>query len=73
MNIIVNAKECFVSSPRISYDWVVHLAGMSGRPTVTYYGRRTGDSQRSGTMYPGCLSLDLEDGMVFNVAHTGNA
>jgi len=74
MKITVNAREHEFPGSQITYGEVVGLAGMTGRPTVTYRGRPDGDSQRAGTMLPMANArLVLSPGMVFAVAHTGNA
>ena len=73
MQIDVNGKQMFFTGSQITYQEIVALAEMTGEPSVTYHGRRHGDSQRSGMMSPGCKAIELEEGMNFNVAHTGNA
>lgn len=70
--IILNGKTCDVDA-HLSYEQVVELAGLTGHPTVTYRGKRQGDSCREGEMHTGCNILHIEDGMIFNVMHTGNA
>lgn len=72
IRIVINGEERYTGARSLSYEWVVSLAWMSGHPTVTYSGPRHGDTQRSGTMHPGCADLEIEDGMIFNIAHTGN-
>ena len=75
MKIIVNGGpvELTAGPGHVSYEEVVALAGLSGAPTVTYAGKRDGDVRRQGTMYTGCPPVVVEDGMVFNVIHTGGA
>lgn len=70
MKIIVNGANQDFFGSQISYEEVVALAGEKGTPSVTYRGRRQGDSQRSGMMHPGCKPVPLDEGMVFNVAST---
>ncbi len=73
MKIVINTRVLDFYGSQISYEKVVQLAGMTGHPSVTYRGPRNGDSQRSGIMHPGCKAVELDEGMVFNAQHTGNA
>ncbi len=73
MKITVNGNRLDFFGSQIGYAEVVKLADMSGSPSVTYQGPRAGDTRRSGTMRPGCMPVELDDGMVFNVAHTDRA
>lgn len=73
MQIIVNGNLLRFFGSQIGYEEVVALAGEKGKPSVLYRGRSEGDSQRSGTMYPGCKAVEVEEGMRFEVVHTGNA
>lgn len=49
-----------------TYDYLVALAGMSGKPSVSHAYRK------SGTLRPG-QTLKLEPGMYMHIQHTGNA
>lgn len=74
MKINVNGVEWSASDNfAISYETVVGLAGEFGNPTVVYSWRGAGDLRRSGEMHAGGAPVDLADGMVFSVMHTGNA
>lgn len=73
MHINVNGRSFTFANSQIGYEEVVRLAEMTGTPSVTYVSKRRDDSRRSGAMHTGCTSVELEDGMVFNVVHTGNA
>ncbi len=73
VKIIVNTKVLQFFGSQIRYDEVVKLANMTGYPSVIYRGPPHGDSQRRGIMDPGCDAVEIEDGMVFNVVHTGAA
>lgn len=75
MRVTINGTPHEVDWELASYDDVVVLAGLdpATAPSVTYHGLRRGDSSRSGTMYPGCEPVALEDGMHFTAVHTGNA
>lgn len=73
IKITINGSECYKGARRISYSDIVRLAGMRGHPTVVYQGPKHGDIQRQGTMYVGCEDLEIEDGMIFTVTHTGNS
>jgi hypothetical protein len=72
VKIIVNGQEMPFSGSQISYDEVIALAGKTGHPSVTYRGHVVRDSRREGLMHPGCAAVEVDDGMVFNVMHTGN-
>ena len=69
MQVIISGRSGR-STPLVSYDDVVAMAGMKGWPSVTYKGR--GPEGRSGILTPGG-EVTLTPGMVFNVCHTGNA
>lgn len=73
MNIIVNGEKAFHGLETISYSQVVQLAGYDRDRilSVTYQGRKNGDSRRSGILIPG-REVALEEGMIFNVADTSN-
>lgn len=75
MKITINGKvwTLFQHNDKLSYERVVEHARMKGYPTVTYRGPKNGDTQRQGEMHVGCADVALEDGMAFNVVHTGNA
>lgn len=72
IRIIVNGLE-FLVEEKVTYEQIVELAGKRGNPTVTYSTRRKGDSRRSGEMHQGCNPVQVEEGMMFNAMHTGNA
>lgn len=71
MNIIINGVGCIVHDDctHIDYEEVVRRSGGVGNPTVTY-GRGSGGPQ--GTLSPE-RDVEIVNGMVFNVCHTGNA
>lgn len=73
MTIIINGIPVVTESSEMSYDDIVQLAGKKGYPTVAYSSLRQGDSTRSGEMHFGGPTVRLEEMMIFNVAHTGNA
>jgi len=62
---------------KVNGDFILDRKGDKQFPhrTVTYHtSRKPGsDSERSGIMHLGCQPVRLEDGMIFNVANTGNA
>lgn len=69
VSIVVNGNLKQVApSKGLSYTDLVALAEMSGSPSITV---RTEHSR--GTMYPGSGTIVPSEGMVVNVAHTGNA
>lgn len=72
MRITVNGVQCYSEGNIVSYEEVCELAGQPLSATVTYYGVKKGDSQRSGVLYAG-KQIVVEDGMVFNCVTTGNA
>jgi len=59
MNIIINGRSVHFSSTQITYEELLAIAQKSGNPSVIYKGPRHGDSQRSGTMHPGCKPVAL--------------
>jgi hypothetical protein len=72
MNIIVNGRKIGTMEQEVPYSDVVALAFDRAHPnasslTVTYRG-----PSRQGSLIAG-ESVQLEDGMVFNVADTGDA
>lgn len=73
MNIVVNSREYNFFGSQISYEEIVKLAGKTGNPSVTYRGPTKGDSLRKGNMHADCAAVELEEGMIFNVQHTGGA
>lgn len=72
VRITVNGVDFLVSETHITYERVVELSGQTGQPSVAYLGPRHGGTRRSGTLYPGCDPIFVEDGLGFTVAHTGN-
>lgn len=73
MKIIVNGSLVDFEPACISYEEIVALAGLIGRPSVTYCSKRDGDVRREGIMYVGCSPVLLTDVMAFSVVHTGDA
>lgn len=71
--VVVNGVSQYIDKSDITYEEIVALCNLSGHPTVTYAARRVGDTRRSGEMHVGSAPLKLEDGMVINAIHTGNA
>lgn len=71
MNIIVNGKRSVVAGKDMSYANLLQIAGYVFLPdlSVTY---RKGVNGAEGILVNGQTVL-LADGMIFNVAHTGNA
>ncbi len=74
MHIIVNGKHHDIPRGQIDYATIAALAGYPDDQylSVTYHGKRHGDTGRSGILIPG-KSIDGDDGMVFNAVNTGNA
>lgn len=58
------------SRTTLTYEDVVTMAGMSGKPTVTYFSRT--DSERKGGIAPG-HHIGNPDGLVFDCVHTDRA
>lgn len=73
MKITINGRDHDVPGGYLSYEELVKLAGKTGNPSATYLGPRMGDMRRGGIMHPGCKPIELEEGMHFDVVHTGNA
>ena len=75
MKIVVNGKAKVVK-PRISYSEVIMLVYQNGsrpdHPTITYHAKLDKDHFRQGILHDGD-TIDVCDGMVFNVADTNNA
>jgi hypothetical protein len=71
----INGATKYVPHKPMTYEEIVDLAGLDPKRcwTVTYAGPRRGDSRRSGTMHTGKPPLELEEGMIINVADTSNA
>lgn len=67
--IILNGKRVTVYTKLVTFDYLVHLAGLSGLPSITY---RKGIEGSSGILTPD-IALVVASGMVINVAHTGDA
>lgn len=72
MKIIVNCRDHEIEEPRLTYEDVVRLAKQSMGASVMYSGPRRGDMRRSGILAHG-ESVLVEDGMIFDAVHTGNA
>jgi hypothetical protein len=68
MQIVVNARTVELGdTTSLTYARIVTLARLKGRPTVTY-----SSAEASGTLVFN-ETVELVDGMVFNVAHTESA
>jgi hypothetical protein len=71
--VIINGREHQVEGHNyLMYSQIVLLAGMTGTPSVTWRIRGTNEG---GIVHPigGKAVLPLLEGLVINVAHTGNA
>lgn len=68
MKVYVNGREREVAYGVATYTEVVELAGLKGKPTVTYHHREAG----GGTLSAG-ETVGVREGMIFNVASTTNA
>lgn len=75
LTIVVNGVECTIppQTKTLSYEDVVFLAEMTGTPSVMWRVSKASGGLASGTMHPGSFNIAPSDGLVFNVAHTGNA
>lgn len=69
--IEVNGRPREVGSP-LSYQDGVRFGLWRDGDSVTYEGARSGDKRRLGMLFPEG-SVELEDGMRFSAAYTGNA
>lgn len=75
MTLIVNAvgHEFKPASGRLYYEDAVSLAALPAREDYTIvYRVRNGNTVKSGSLSPRAW-VPVEDGMVIDVAHTGNA
>lgn len=70
--ITVNGAEHELDDDTISHEKICELAGRPVHASVTYEGRREGDSRRSGITHSGKV-IKLDDGMIFNCVVTGSA
>lgn len=68
LRVTVNGEQLSFTKDRLEYSELVASANMSGNPSITV--RRPNGSGHC--FLPG-QTLDLEPGMVINLAHTGNA
>jgi hypothetical protein len=75
MKIIVNGIEKNWPLIGISYRELLSLVGEDPNRvlSVTYRAPKSGDIRREGTLSPGSGTIHCEEGMVFNIADTGNA
>ena len=73
IKIIVNAEEHWTDVKAVSYEQIVGLAQMPDQSRVTYIKPRHSDAQRTGKLHPGGPDVEIENGMEFRVAYTGNA
>ena len=71
VKVKINGREVTAVSPLSFAEGVRHGLWRDGE-TVTYQGPRVGDSQRAGILAPDG-SVELQDGMRFSTAFTGNA
>lgn len=69
-SITINGVKWTTHDRHITYDDLVRIAGMSGTPTVVY--ERDGELKRCGVFTPG-HTIMIEEGMIFDLAHTNNA
>lgn len=72
MKIFVNGQQKEVSPVRISYDEVVNLARPNTKNAYTLFTVTWHTKDRHGSMMPGDM-VTLEEGMRFDVTHTGGA
>lgn len=73
MRITVNGKETEWVGHTIDYGNVLAIAQQPAGATVTYVGKRNGDSQRAGTLHSQSHAIVVDDGMSFTAGRTGNA
>lgn len=70
LTIVLNGRPKIVVGASLPYEVLVALAGYSGVPSVSWHTR--GETCIGGTLTPG-KTLELCEGMIVNVADTGNA
>jgi hypothetical protein len=66
VRVYINQRMYWPVSP-VAYRTVVNLADMEGTPTMTYR-----DERKQIAVLPG-ETVEIEDGGIFNVAHTDKA
>lgn len=74
VNIIVNGKTIPTvrrEIPSLTYEEIVKIAGMTGTPSMTWRIRRS-ETNTGGILSPGDR-IPVQDGLVLNAYHTGNA
>ena len=67
MKVTINGTAHDITEDAIEYEALVELAGMSGTPSCTW---KWGGTR--GILSPGD-GVFVNDGMVVNIVHTGNA
>ena len=70
---MLNGKKMELFKTYLSFSELVELAGYKkgDTPTIVYY-HKDGKKTRAGSLLPG-NSVEVLDGMIFNVVHTGGA
>jgi hypothetical protein len=72
-HIIVNGSPFAIYVSWVTYEYIVQLALMRGTPSMTRDWTPECKHGRDGRIVHPGDRIDLESGMVFTVAHTGNA
>jgi len=68
--IMVNGEHKRLKEPRLSYEQLVELAGLTGNPSCTY--GYIGEQNAGGIFCPGD-TLQIVGNEHFSIVHTGNA
>lgn len=71
-SVIINARQRKVSSESLTFTELCELAGVAGDATCTYLGPRRGGPRAQGELQKGG-SVEVVDGMIFNLSVTGKA
>ena len=70
-HVMINGHTFPVSQSRhLTYEELVRMAAMTGSPSMTF--ARGPSSRPEGILAPG-QKIEICDGMIFSVVHTGNA
>lgn len=72
--IVINGREKIITTKAVSFEEIVGLSGLpSGQNTVfTVTYRRAPGQKHEGTMVPG-ETVEVKDGMIFNVTATNKS
>jgi FKBP-type peptidyl-prolyl cis-trans isomerase len=73
MKITINGDAHETTAETLTYEDVVKLAGMTGTPSVMWRVKNATGGLSNGIMHTGSYAIVPSEGLVFNVAHTGNA